>query len=213
MPEDEIPATSREFLLQQYGKLREEIYHRTYVQQQLVTIAVLGSGAVLTVGSQTNANLGIPLLLLYPLLAMFLALAWSTQYAAIRTMGAFIAHQEQEVFLRKDARQYGWETLLQQSSFGGRSNRALFSGWLDAKGIFVGLQTLALALALARSGISLHAVGEFAADPDVMRPYLWPVTLGVLDLFVLSVTLSLPSSHPAMRRFIAHASQDLAPKE
>jgi hypothetical protein len=201
MTTDETNAIKSEFLLQQYGKLREEIYHRTYVQQQLVTIAVLGAGAVLTVGSQANATLGIPALLLYPLLAMFLALAWSTQYANIRTMGAFIARQEREIFLGDDAGAYGWETLLQHSSFGGKSGRALFSGWLDAKGIFVGLQSLAIALAVARSGISVHAIAEFFGDPGVMRPYLWSITLGGLDLIAVAVTLSLPGSHPAMRRF------------
>lgn len=199
-----MPETERqyEFLLQQYAKLREEIYQRTAVQQQLVTIAVLGAGAVLTVGSQAGASFGIPALLLYPPLAMFLALAWSTQYAAIRTMGAFLSEQE-EVFLGADAERLGWETRLRETSFGGRSNRALLSGWLDAKGIFVGLQLLPLVMAVARSGISVAALTHFNRDPSILRPYLWPLALALIDVAVVAVTLSLPGSHPAMRRFLA----------
>lgn len=196
-----------EFLLQQYGKLREEIYHRTYVQQQLVTIAVLGAGAVLTVGSQSNPSFGIPALLLYPLLAMFLALAWSTQYAAIRTLGAFIARQEREIFLGDESERYGWETLLSHTAIGGQSRRVLVSGWLDAKGIFIGLQALALALAVARSGINVDAIVRFLAHPEVIRPYLWPLTLSLVDIVAFSVTLSLPGSHPAMRRFTAYITR------
>jgi hypothetical protein len=193
-----------DFLLQQFAKLREEIYQRTAVQQQLVTIAVLGAGAVLTVGAQASAQFGVPALLLYPPLAMFLAVAWSTQYAAIRTMGAFIAEQE-EVFLGTDAERLGWESGLRQTSFGGQSRRALLSGWLDAKGIFVGLQLLPLAMAIARSGFSVEALTHFNRDPSILRPYLWPLSLALIDLVVVAITLSLPGSHPAMRRFLAGA--------
>src|SRR5437588_743236 len=140
------PPVDHEFLIQQYVKLREEIYHRTYIQQQLVTIAVLGAGAVLTVGSQQRASVGVPALLLYAFLITFLSVAWSTQYAAIRMMGMFIARLEREVFLKEEAASYGWETLVRDSSLSRQPTSALLSGWLDAKGIFVGLQVLALAL-------------------------------------------------------------------
>jgi hypothetical protein len=200
-PQPSGPKLRSDFLLQQYAKLREEIYQRTHVLTNLMTVAVLVAGAVLTVGTQASPKFGVPALQLYPVVVMFLALAWSTQYAAIRTMGAFIARLEREVFLGEEAGTYGWETTLSRHT--GRHHRtaALFSGWLDAKGIFVGLQVLTMILALARSGISVGAFGHFGQDPSILRPYLWSLLLGVLDLGAVAVTLSLPDSHPALRRF------------
>jgi hypothetical protein len=106
---------TRDFLLHQYDKLREEIYRRTYIQQQLVTIGVLGAGAVLTVGAQQNAKFSIPALLLYPFPVTFLAVAWPNQYAAIRMMGAFIGRLEREVFVKNEATSFGWEALVRNS--------------------------------------------------------------------------------------------------
>src|SRR5947209_6443531 len=145
---DNHPTESQriDFLLQQFVKLREEIYNRTAIQQQLVTLSLLGAGASLTIGANGSFTFGIPVLLLYPLLVMFLAVAWSTQYATIRDMGAFIARIERQVFLRDEAPVLGWESHVRREVFG-RGRGVLMSGWQDAKGIFLGIELLAVALA------------------------------------------------------------------
>jgi hypothetical protein len=191
-----------DFLLQQYVKLREEIQYRTGIQQQLVTVSLLGAGATLTVGANNSVTFGIPVLLLYPPLVTFLAIAWSTQYATIRAMGHFIAHLERGVFLGNDANSLGWESMLWTTPGGYSRPRSLLSGWQDAKGIFLGIQVLALALAVARSGIHIQAFHTFFGHPEAIRPFLWMLLLGLVDLTSVAVTLSLPESHPAMRRTI-----------
>jgi hypothetical protein len=133
---------------------------------------------------------------------MFLAVAWSTQYATIRNIGAFIARLEDRVFLHGEAVSLGWESILRRGPFSREPSSALVYGWLDAKGIFVGIQALSLALAVARSGISVGAFSDFVHHPYVIRPYLWSLSLGVVDLAVLSVTLSLPRMHPSMRQSV-----------
>lgn len=200
MTEQTRPTFESDFLLQEYVKLREEIQSRTGIQQQLVTIGLLTAGATLTIGANNSVALSIPVLLLYPALVMFLAIAWATQYATIQEAGAFLARLEEEVFLPGRAAELGWESFLRRSRGRRGPAHTVLSGWGDAKGIFLGIEGLAVALAIGRSGIRVEAIEIFSRHPEIIRPYLWLLVLGFIDVVAIIVTISLPESLPAMRR-------------
>ncbi len=200
MTEQERARLEADFLLQEYVKLREEIQSRTGIQQQLVTIALLTAGATLTIGANNAVALSIPVLLLYPSLVMFLAVAWATQYATIQEAGAFLARLEERVFVPGRAEDLGWESFLRRSRGRPGPAHTVLSGWGDAKGIFLGIEGLAIALAIGRSGIRVEAIEGFSLHPEIIRPYLWLVLLAFIDLLAVVVTISLPESLPAMRR-------------
>jgi len=131
----------------------------------------LGAGATFTIGANGNVHFSVPGLLLYPFLVMFLAIGWSTQYATIRDMGTFCSGLER-AGLGAQAPSLGWETMLRQHTTDRRSSHMVRSGWQDAKGIFLGIEILALALAVGRSGFRLDAGLEFFRHPQNVQPYL-----------------------------------------
>jgi hypothetical protein len=78
--EDRPEPRNLEFLLQQYIKLREEIQYRTGIQQQLVTLSLLGAGATFTIG----ANNWLLTLALADVVAVVVTLTLPESHPAMR---------------------------------------------------------------------------------------------------------------------------------
>ncbi len=144
----------------QFTALRQEILQRTTTEYQLMALAPVGLGTYLTLALRDPSQSW--LLVPYPFLVLFLALAWSHQEAAIVTVADYI-RQHHEV-QRDDS--VMWETFLAERRIkNGRRDSFLTkfgeSGVVDT---FVGCQATALTVAwisLLLSGFS-HAESLFA---------------------------------------------------
>jgi len=135
----------RDFLIQEYNALRAEILKRTEIQHQLLSLSLIASGTFLTIGFKPDG--GSPTVVLaYPLVAMFLSLAWCQSDVVIRQIGTYIRMSIEE---KEFPGGKGWEAHLLTLRGSGGSERSFWANpRLVAGGIFVGTQLLALLLPL-----------------------------------------------------------------
>jgi hypothetical protein len=75
------------YLLAQYRTLRAEILNQSTLQQQILTVTITALAALLTISFETK-NALIPLT--FPLLALFLALAWASTQRSISRIARFV---------------------------------------------------------------------------------------------------------------------------
>jgi len=75
-----------DFLLAEYAKLRDEILKRTEIQHQLISLALVATGTFLAMDSVTAK-------LTYPVLALFLSIAWVQSDIRIGQLGMYIREQ------------------------------------------------------------------------------------------------------------------------
>ncbi len=162
-----IDETQRGFLLAEFSSLREEVHRRTDIQHQLISLALVALGVFFSINHE-RASL---VLLAYPILALFLASAWSQSDIRIRQIGAYISSIEAEL-LGGDR---GWEHNLRKVSGVGRFGSLAF---FASRGVFVGTQMVAILMALLRS-----APGSAES-----------VILGV-DCFVILLTIVVLQPH------------------
>lgn len=139
--------TTRSFLIAEYSALRAELLKRIELQHQMISLSLIAAGTFLSVGIQFDSAI---IILIYPILAMFLASAWSQNDFWIRNI-AFYIHFHIEEVLADDNQ--GWEHNNHPGSkipfFGSLS---LFA----SRGIFVGTQALAILVAWLRTDYPLE---------------------------------------------------------
>jgi hypothetical protein len=131
------PKTSRDF---EYASLREEILKRIESRQQTLSVALTLAGAFLGLGW----NAGTVVLLLYPLIALLLAIAWAQNEVFIKQISAYIRDQ-----LEGGDSGLGWQTYSMQ-----RGSELRIMGWpieiLAIGGVFVLTQLMAIGLGTYR---------------------------------------------------------------
>jgi hypothetical protein len=125
----------------EYATLREEVLKRLEARQQTLSIALTLAGAFLGIGW----NAGAVVMLLYPLIALLLAVAWAQNEVFIKQLNAYIRdHVEGE------ASGYGWQRYTAQ-----RMAELRLWGWpieiLAIGGIFLLTQLMAIGLGMYRS--------------------------------------------------------------
>jgi len=123
----------------EYMSLRAEILQRAQFQQQLVNLSVIIAGTLLTVFFQFSGPTF--LLLVYPLLAMFMAIEWSFNNMRILQIGHYIREEIESKWGGQ-----GWEFYL--ASPQARTSMPWLSGAVFAYGTFIGLPIVVIALAL-----------------------------------------------------------------
>jgi len=134
-----IPSgAAADFLGKEYVALRAEILHRSGIQHQLVSLDLIALGTFLTYGLQGSANL----LLLYPILTMFLAGAWSLNDYRIAQIGVYIKKRIEISFLEDG--KGGWEHFGSPRRLHGIRGRLTIG---VTRGIFVSTQIFTLGLA------------------------------------------------------------------
>lgn len=94
-----------QFLLAEYAQLKGEILKRSEFQHQLISIALVALGALITVGVRDSPAA----LLAYPMLALFLSAAWSYNDAQIAQLGIYIRHRIEEKLIGEGL---GWEHAI-----------------------------------------------------------------------------------------------------
>jgi hypothetical protein len=126
-----------EALLAEYQALRAEILNRQSIQHQILSLAILAIGTLITVGIQSNQ---VALVLLYPIFAFFLATAWRSQDRGISQIGEYI-----RVRIEKALPPMDWEGFAAQA----RKKRKKVSFTIfAATGIFLGTEILSVIVGL-----------------------------------------------------------------
>ena len=146
------------FMLAQFSALREEILKRTEIQHQLITLAVVASGAFLSVnigGLQT-----VPLA--YPVLAMFLAAAWSQNNVRILQIGGYIKENIEKKLLANDL---GWEHHVGTLRGGGKFGSLSF---LASRGILIGTQLLTVGVSIFKTDFPKKDIALLILDAGII---------------------------------------------
>ncbi len=133
-----VPALSRTEI--EYATLREEVLKRVESRQQTISIALTLAGAFLGLGW----NAGSVVILLYPLIALLLAVGWAQNEVFIKQLNAYIRDH-----LEGEGTGLGWQRYTQQ-----RMSELRVFGWplevLAIGGIFVLTQLMAIGLGAFR---------------------------------------------------------------
>jgi hypothetical protein len=129
----DMGQTNREV---EYGSLRAEMLRRIDARQQTLSVALGLAGAFLGLGWSAGAVV----LLLYPLIALLLAVGWAQNEIFITQIGAYIRE-----YLEQGDSGLGWQTYSSQ-----RGSEIRIMGWpievLSIGGIFILTQLMAIGL-------------------------------------------------------------------
>ena len=136
-PSSEIDSAT--FALNEFNALNNEIVKRLEIQYQFIGLTLLVAGTFLSLGSQTNTNPVV--LLVYPIIALFLAVGWQQNAIVIRQLGLYIRDR-----IESRVTGGGWESYRKNMSFIFQRNLTT----LFTRGTFVGTQLVAIVIALPR---------------------------------------------------------------
>jgi len=125
----------------EYKALRDEILKRVEFRYQLLNLTLISAGTLL--GAGLNAN-SAPVLLVYPIVAAFLAAGWAHNGEAITSMVKYVREELEETHTG-----LGWETYLLKHPDRHFIYRGL--GLIYAAGIFLTTQFIALMLGLIKT--------------------------------------------------------------
>jgi hypothetical protein len=129
-----------EFLLAEYGKLRDEILKRTDIQHQLLSLALVATGTFIVIDSVTVK-------LTYPILALFLSIAWIQSDIRIRQLGVYIREH-----IEGRMGNIGWEHFhTPMRDLGKIGNLARFS----SIGILCGTQLLTVLVSIGANSLTM----------------------------------------------------------
>jgi hypothetical protein len=123
----------------EFSALRAEILQRAQFQQQLVNLSVITAGTLLTLFFQYKGPSW--LLLIYPILAVFVALEWSFNNSRIFQIGRYIRQEIEDKWAGP-----GWENHLRSPA--SRTSVSWLSGTKLAYGTFAVLPLIVLVLGL-----------------------------------------------------------------
>jgi hypothetical protein len=133
------------FYIEEYHALRDEILKRMDIRQQLFTFTLVITGTFLSLGLSVES--GYKILLVYPLIAMFVAGTWMQSDFRIYQIGQYIKHNIENHFLPEGK---GWEhahdevkTILLLNS---------------ARGVIIGSQVIVTLLALLITQLQLDTL-------------------------------------------------------
>ena len=167
----EINVAALPLIVAEYTSLRSDILKLIELEQQLASGTILALGVFLTVGMQADKPVSI--LLLYPMIAAFLAAGWMHKDTRIRQIAKYILLLEAKTVNGKPVG-LGWGHFLKAEREQSDAKRLM--GLLSATGIFIGSQILVVVLAYLR-GVFL----------PLDRMLLW---LDIVSVIVTSLILS-----------------------
>ena len=149
----ELPRTHLEFsereqtnILAEYQTLRDDILKRIEYRYQLLNLVLIVAGTFLTVGLQFDSSATI--LLVYPILAMFLAAGWAHNGVVIVKIGRYIRDHIEPKLAGLNWQSFTEKSFPQFSSFS-------ILGTISTSGLILTSQLLALILAMLKFANSL----------------------------------------------------------
>lgn len=134
-------ALRNQLIAAQYDKLSDEVVEYEKIQSQEVALAIIALGTVIVISAQSSHA---AFTLAYPILVLFLALAWAADERGIRLRAAYIADRiENPLKAQSDEPhtgipEFGWDTYIRAH----RSKRRSF--YFAAGGIFVAVDLAAI---------------------------------------------------------------------
>lgn len=158
-PRGTVTVTDPALLAAQYSAMRAEMIKRLEIRSQLVALTLLVAGTFLSVGVQ--ANVPESALLVYPLIAMFLAASWKQSDVRTGQMVHFI-RDNIEQHIGPAPAELGWEHY--RAKVYPASKLTPFS----VSGVFVVTQLLAMALAAVRFAPLVQSVRLSSISPELV---------------------------------------------
>ncbi len=101
--ESEQQSFTVRFPLAEYAALRDEILKRMEHQHLTLSLGVIAPGTLFAAGIQGKSGLVI---LVYPVLALFLAISWASANRQIEQIGAYI---KERIETRAEPSGQGWQ--------------------------------------------------------------------------------------------------------
>lgn len=133
-PSGEIGSAT--FAISEFAALNSEIVKRLEIQYQFMALTLIVAGTFLSLGAQTNNNPVV--LLVYPIIALFLAIGWQQNAIVIRQLGLYIRDRSESRVAGG-----GWESYRKSMSLIHQRNLTT----LFTRGTFVGTQLIAIVTA------------------------------------------------------------------
>lgn len=154
---DDLSDKSSDFLIAEYAALRDEVLKRIDIQHQIISLTLIASGTLVTIGVQASTTVALA----YPILGLFLAAAWSLQSTRVRQIGNYIRENIEGTFLDGDQ---GWEHVRHT----GRAVKLGPFALHGARGVLIGTQLLAVFVSLLITTFSIKDVVLFILDGMVI---------------------------------------------
>ena len=139
-------SESKEECLTEYVSLREEILKRMDIRNHLLTFTLIVSGAILSYGSTPNAS--ILVLLIYPILAFFLALGWMHSDVRAGEIGRYI-----KTNIECKLNGIGWENYISEIKAKQKEQKKTFfikATEISASGVFLVTEIVSIVLAIPK---------------------------------------------------------------
>jgi 8-oxo-dGTP diphosphatase len=174
-----LASESREEMLLEYSCLREEILKRMDIRNHLLTFTLIVSGAILTYGTTENASFIV--LLIYPILALFLALGWMHSDLRAGELGRYIKDN-----IEGKLKNIGWEHYLGEIKSQQKRTLLKKATEISASGVFLITEILSIFLALSK--MSDPSSMTISSNKTVIPLIL---ILLVLDLAAIVLTIIL----------------------
>lgn len=150
-----MDAGLRTEILQEYSVLKREVIKRTEIRNQLLALTLVAASTFLTMGAQ---ELVVPsVLLIYPILAAFLAAAWTHSDIRVGEIGEYIRRN-----IESRLEGLGWEAHLRQKSAKRESWLRRRLSEISACGIFLSTEVLAILLAFC------HPIWTFSCEASIL---------------------------------------------
>jgi hypothetical protein len=206
-PNKEEPMTitkdPAQFLLAEYAQLKAEILKRSEFQHQLISIALVALGALVSVGLKDS-----PIAVLaYPMLALFLAAAWTYNDGQIAQLGIYIQYRIEESLIGKGL---GWEHAIKADSVSPILGKRIR---IATRGILIGSEFMAIGLYAATKHNMRLPINEILRLPigEIVRLPIGESVLFVVDLVAIFFTYRITRDQ-GLRAKMAKAIQQPNPE-
>ena len=145
----------RDFLLEEYQALRDEIVQRVQARQQMWSILLVVAGTFLSVGVQPG--IAAWTIFLYPIIALFFAVNWAHNDARIDQLTWYIQRQVEPIFRVTGWETYRAQTFRQKRKTPAQNPLALLPGLptMSARGRFASTQLIAASIGVYRLAQSM----------------------------------------------------------
>lgn len=169
-----ISDAVRTEMLAEWNALRAEILKRMEMRHQVLWLALVVAGTLITFGAQEKVP--VTVLLLYPLLATFLALAWTDIDIRISEIADFIRTRIEGEHSQGRLEGLRWEHYIRKKKREEITRNALARAVeISANGILVFTQLLALILAFPKMKYTLDEILLVLCDLAAVFLTIWLV--------------------------------------
>ncbi len=152
-----IAPEMRTEILAEYTALRGEVIKRLEMRHQILTFTLVIAGTFLAFGVRQEVT---PLvLLLYPILAVFLALEWMHDDFRAGEIGEYVKDRTEKLL-----KGLHWETSLQNKRVAKPVGRFFRATEVSAVGVFIATELLAVLLAIPRLTFSTEEIILLSGD-------------------------------------------------